>query len=60
MGSVRSVGSVGSVGGVGGVGGKNYRYSPNSQLLTPNCLEKVLYLGKPQDRTFRSQLSPKA
>jgi hypothetical protein len=20
------------------------------------CLEKVLYLGKPQDRTFRSQL----
>jgi cobalamin biosynthesis protein CbiG len=26
-------------------------------LSTLNCLEKVLHLGKPQDRTFRSQLS---
>jgi hypothetical protein len=26
-------------------------------LPAPPCLEKVLHLGKPQDRTFRSPLS---
>jgi cobalamin biosynthesis protein CbiG len=31
--------------------------SVNSSLSTLNCLEKVLHLGKAQDRTFRSQRS---
>jgi hypothetical protein len=30
--------------------------TPYSPLLAPRCLEKVLHLGKPQDRTFRSPL----
>ena len=31
--------------------------TPVPALFAVNCLEKVLYLGKPQERTFRCQLS---
>jgi hypothetical protein len=31
-------------------------FTIHCSLLTINCLEKVLHLGKPQDRTFRCSL----